>query len=75
MESLALVASIVVLSSLLVGLAALASAAMRFRTPTIVLGILSLCAGVWWLAAMPHAPLFGAFNVTAGALALFVSTK
>lgn len=69
MESLALMAVVVMLS--LWGLAGscLLVSFVGFRTLGAVLGFLSMLAGVWLLFILPHAPLLGLVNVVAGAVA------
>lgn len=70
MESLALMAALVVISLWGVAAFSLLFSFLGFRLAGFGLGVLSLVAGVWLLLVLPHVPLLGAVNVLAGFVAV-----
>ena len=70
MESLAILAVLVMLSFLFVAAACLAVSFLGLRLLGAVLGGLSVVAGLWLLCILPHVPIFGGINILAGAVAI-----
>lgn len=70
MESLALLAALIVIS--VWGLAAISvlTSLLGLRKTGAFLGVLSVVAGVWLLFILPHAPFLGLVNIFAGFIAI-----
>lgn len=70
MESLALLAALVMLSLWGLAGASILLSLAGMRLAGAALGFLSVLAGVWLLFVLPGVPLLGAVNVLAGVVAL-----
>jgi hypothetical protein len=70
MESLALLAAVVMLSVWGVAGASLLLSFLGFRRVGLALGVLSAAAGVWLLCVLPHVPLLGLLSLACGAVAV-----
>lgn len=70
MESLALMAVLVMLSLWGVAAFSLLLSFVGFRMAGAAFGVLSLAAGLWLLCVLPHAPLLGGVNVLAGVVSV-----
>lgn len=73
MESLALFAAIIVLSSMSIGPLGILALHLKFPVLGMMLGAASLVAGLWWLIAVPSLPmLIGFWAMGTGSYALYV---
>lgn len=70
MESLALLAAIIILSFWFTALASVCLTLLGFRLLGAIFGFLSCLAGIWLLFILPHAPFLGLINLFAGGFAI-----
>ena len=70
MASLALLATLIIISFWLVAGLSLVASFLGFRLVGMVLGLLSVVAGIWLLCVLPHVPFLGLINLVAGGVAI-----
>lgn len=75
MESLALLAALIIVSFWTVAGLSLLFAFFRLRILSLIFGCLSLAAGVWLIFILPHAPLLGIINIVCGLIGLRTKNK
>lgn len=75
MESLALLAALIIISFWTVAGLSLLFSFFRLRILGLIFGCLSLAAGVWLIFILPHAPLLGIINIVCGLMGLRTKNK
>lgn len=73
MESLALLAAIIVLSSMSIGPLGILALHLKFPVIGMMFGAMSMMVGLWWLIGVPTGPvLIGFWALGTGSYALYV---
>lgn len=71
MGSLALLVALIIFSFWVVSGLSLVASFLGFRLVGMVLGLLSVLAGIWLLCVLPHVPFLGLINLAAGGFAIY----
>lgn len=70
MESLALVASVIVVAIVLISVVCVVAGLNRWRLAGVSLGLVGVASGWWFAATLPHAPWLGLMASACGVFAI-----